>query len=294
MLLVVGALAAIAWAYWPTIVEMGERWVEDPQYSHGFLVPVFSGYLLWSHRKGILGKSLVGSWWAIAFLAAGFALWGLGTHFFFNWFCEVSMLIALAGLAVAIGGWTALRWSWQAILFLGFMVPIPYRLQTVMGGRLQQIATSMSTYAIQTLGAPAIREGNVILINDVKIGVVEACNGLGMLMTFFAISTAMVMLLPSLAKWIRAVLLFSAIPVAIFANVVRITATGLLMNASQMRAAHVVFHDIAGLLMMPLAIVILFVEIRFLKMLLVELPVGGKSAKDFLNPLGVASSAPSV
>jgi len=283
---------AMTWAYWPTLAEMAERWTEDPQYSHGFLVPLFSGFLLWYKRAEIQDKQLSPSWWGIAFLGAGLGLWILGTHFFFNWIAEISILFCLAGLAVVVGGWTALRWSWQPILFLGFMVPLPYRIQTMLGGKLQSIATAMSTYAIQTLGAPAIREGNVILINDVKVGVVDACNGLGMLMTFFAISTAFVMILRSSELWVRAIVVVSAVPVAILANVARITVTGLLFNASQEHLANVVFHDVAGLLMMPLAIVILFLELRLLRRVLVERPDSAKGKSISFDSRGVMTPAP--
>jgi exosortase len=288
------ASIAILWAYWPTIREMTDRWADDPQYSHGYLVPLFSLFLLWFNRELIRGKLLLPCWWGIAFLAAGLGLWGVGTHFFFNWFAEISILFCLAGLALVIGGWPALRWSWQPILFLGFMVPLPYRIQTLLGGRLQQIATGMSTYAIQTLGAPAIKEGNVILINDVKIGVVEACNGLGMLMTFFAISTALAMMLRSSEKWVRAVVIVSAVPVAVLANVARITATGILLNASQDRLAHIVFHDIAGLLMMPFAIAILFLEMHLLRRIIVERPISSKDPRAaMINPT-IARAAPTA
>jgi exosortase len=287
-------LAALSWAYWPTVRELAERWAEDPQYSHGFLVPLFSAFLLWHRRREIASLKLSPSWWGIAFAGAGLGLWILGTRFFFAWFSEISILICIAGLVLTVGGWRALRWSWQAILFLGFMVPLPYRIQTVLGGRLQQTATVVSTYAIQTLGAPAIREGNVILINDVKIGVVEACNGLGMLVTFFAISTGMAMLMRSSQTWVRAIVIVSAAPVAILSNVARITVTGLLFNANQNHLARVAFHDIAGLMMMPLAIAILFLELHVLKRLVVERPANDLESKGFNSNRAAIARVPAA
>src|SRR5262249_32600753 len=160
--------------------------------------------------------------------------------------------------------------SWQAILFLGFMIPLPYRFQIALGGGLQRTATQISTFALQTFGTPALSEGNVILINDVKIGVVEACSGLGMLMTFFALAMAIALLMRASDLWIRATIVCSAIPVAIFANVTRITVTGLLYTAAQDKLAKLVFHDVAGWLMMPIAVGILFAEIHVLSRLIVD------------------------
>src|SRR6266404_576512 len=265
-------VAALLWAYWTVLREMAERWFDDPQYSHGYLVPIFSAYLLWARRDRIRNVRPVPSWWGVVLLLAGVALWGAGALLFVNWFTALSLLLALAGLAVAWGGWPALRWSWPAVAFLGFMIPLPFRFQTALGGELQRLATLMSTYALQTFGAPAISEGNLILLNDVKIGIVEACSGLGMMVTFFAISVAVAMLLQSKEWWLRLILVLSAVPVAVLANVARITITGLLYNAAQDRLARIVFHDAAGLLMMPLAVAVLFGEMYLLERLIVNRP----------------------
>jgi exosortase len=260
----------ILWSYWTTICEMAGRWTDDPQYSHGYLVPIFSVFLLWFRRAERRHVRVAPNWWGVAILAAGIGLWAAGTYFFLSWFAAVSLLVCLAGLAVVCGGWPALRWSWQAIVFLGFMAPLPYRIQSALGGALQSVATKLSTYTLLTLGAPAISEGNVILIHDVKIGIVDACSGLGMMVTFFALSTAVALLMRSSESWLRLTILVSALPVAIFANVARITVTGLLYSASQDRLAKVVFHDVAGWLMMPLAVVILLLEIRVFRRLIID------------------------
>jgi exosortase len=260
----------LAWAYWPTIQEMIDRWVSDPQYSHGYLVPIFSAVLLWLRRSEIKGETLRPAWWGVGLLAVGLGLWSAGTYFYVPWFAAISLLVCLAGLAATMGGVPALRWSWQAIAFLGFMVPLPYRLHTALGGNLQRFAAKSSTFLLQTFGVPAISEGNLVLVNDVKLGIVEACSGLGMLVTFFALSTGLAILLRSAEWWKRLIIVASAAPVAVAANVVRITVTGMLYNAGQSDLAKVVFHDIAGLLMMPLALAILFWELHVLRRLVVE------------------------
>jgi len=273
----IGLGCAIIWAYWLPLGQMVHRWSEDSQYTHGYLVPLFSLFLLWFRREQLRDVRLKPNWWGVAILAAGIALGAAGIYFFLTWFVAISLLVCLAGLAVVTGGWPALRWSAQAILFLGFMAPLPYRLQTALGGALQSLATKMSTYALLTFGVPAVSEGNVILINDVKLGIVEACSGLGMLMTFFALSTAFALLMLKSELWLRITVAVSAIPVAVLANVARITVTGLLYNASHDRLAHIVFHDVAGWLMMPLAVAILFLEIHVLRRLVIDRPARGRN-----------------
>src|SRR5260370_1458559 len=230
-------VAALLWAYWTVLREMAERWFDDPQYSHGYLVPIFSAYLLWARRDRIRDVRPVPSWWGVVLLLAGIALWGAGALLFVNWFTALSLLLALAGLVVAWGGWPALRWSWPAVAFLGFMIPPPFPFPTALAGELQRLATLMSTYALQTFGAPAISAGNLILLNDVKIGIVEACSGLGMMVTFFAISVAVAVLLQSKEWWLRLLLVLSAVPVAVLANVASITIPGPLYHAA---------HDLAA------------------------------------------------
>ena len=113
-----------------------------------------------------------------------------GSYLFFDWLEAVSLLPVLAGAVLLLAGKKALWGSLPAIGFLGFMIPLPFQVETAMSHPLQRVATVVSTYVLQTLGRPAFAEGNVITVNEARIGVVEACNGLGMLLLFFALATA--------------------------------------------------------------------------------------------------------
>jgi len=258
--LILGTMGVVIWAYWGTLAEVVERWANDPQYSHGFLVPLFSAYLLWTRRDQLRGAGLRARWWGLGIVAVAVLL-RLVSHFFYQpWLDTGSLLVCLAGISAAAGGRRALIWAGPSILFLIFMLPLPYRFQTMLGGTLQRIATLASAYVLQTLGVSAVTEGNVILLSETRLGVVEACNGLSMLFTFFALATAVAIL--AQRSWPEKIaIFFSAVPIAILANVVRITVTGLLFEASQDDLARTVFHDLAGWLMMPLALGMLLVEL---------------------------------
>ena len=253
-----GLALCLAWVYWPSLTGLASRW-GDAEYSHGYLVPVFSLYLLWSRRGMLPAEPLRPSWWGLPVLAAGLALRFAGTYAFFDW---------LAAVALLAGGGRALRWSWPAIAFLVFMIPLPHRLETGLAQPLQHIATTASTYALQTLGFAAFAEGNVIRMGEVRIGVVEACSGLSMLIIFFALATAVILVVrrPPLDK---ALIFASALPIAVAANLIRITVTGVLHKVAGSRLADLVFHDLAGWLMMPLALGLLWVELRLLAWVLV-------------------------
>jgi exosortase len=256
-------LAALIWSYWTTVAEAAERWAHDPQYSHGYLVPGFALVLLWLRRDLVTSRALSPSWLGAPLLAAGIGLRLAGTYYYYVWLDAVSLLPCLAGMCVMVGGWRVLRWSWPAIAFLVFMIPLPYRVEVMMAGPLQRLATVASTFALQTLGRPAISEGTVILLNDVSIGIVEACSGLRMLVIFFALSTAVALVIRR-PLWEKLVIAVSAVPIALVANILRITVTGVLHETVGSEIANAVFHDLAGWLMMPLALGIMAIELKVL------------------------------
>jgi exosortase len=135
------------------------------------------------------------------------------------------------------------------------------------------VGTEASTYLLQTCGYPAVAEGNIIYMDEVKLGVIDACSGLGMLMTFFALSTAVALVIER-RRSDKLAIIASAIPIALIANIARITASGMVYWTWGEDAGSFL-HDWAGWLMMPLALALLWLELRFLDRLLTEGPVPG-------------------
>src|SRR5262249_33240435 len=151
-------------------------------------------FLLWQRRDRVAGQPPRPHWGGLALLLAGLALRGAGTYCYFQWLSAVALVPCLAGGCVLVVGWRSLRWAWPALGFLRFLVPLPNRVESALGGPLQRVATVVSTYALQTLGFSAFAEGNVIRLGQIRVGVVEACSGLSMLFTFFALSAAVALL----------------------------------------------------------------------------------------------------
>jgi exosortase len=242
---------------------MAENWWRDPQYSHGFLVPGFAALILWFRRPMLAKAKPQTNWWGLAFLVLGLALRLMGGLMDVPSVDAFSLLPTLAGLALLLGGRQACAWACPAIAFLAFMLPMPFSFETALGRPLQHLATLASTYVLQTSGFPALAEGNIIHIDHIKLGVVEACSGLGMLVTFFALATALALItrapLPD-----RIVLVVSAIPIALIANVARITATAVAHTTLGPEAGNAVMHDLAGWLMMPLALALMWLELWLL------------------------------
>jgi exosortase len=260
---------AALWAYWTTLGKIAWRWSEDPQYSHGYLVPAFALYLLWLRRDRLLGRTLTANWLGLGLLGLAAALRLAGTYTSYEYFDQVSLLPCCAGLFLLAGGWPALMWSWPAIAFLAFMIPLPDRVSHAMSGPMQALATTVSTFVLQVVGRPALAEGNVILLNEIELGIVEACSGLRMLVVFFALSTAVALLIRK-PLWEKLFIAGSALPIALASNILRITITGLFYDTFGNHFGGAFFHDLAGWLMMPLGLLFLGMEMWILKTLLIE------------------------
>ena len=270
-----GSLVAVLWAYWSTLAEMAQRWLNDPQYMHGLFVPVFAGYLLYLRRDQVADKALSQSAWGVVLIVLGAGLRLAGTYFHFGYFDQVSLLPCLAGLALLAGGWPALRWSWPAVGFLVFMIPLPHTVSVALTAPLRTFATNASTFVLQTLGRPAVAEGNLIYLSDLPqpLDVADACSGLSMMLTFFALSTG-VALLVNKPLWEKALIVASAVPIALVSNVLRITGTGI---AHEIMGAdwHAFFHDYVFGYGMPLiGSALLLLELWVLERLFIEPPAG--------------------
>lgn len=259
---------AFLWSYRLTFQQLLDVWSHNPLYSHGFLVPLFAAFLLWTRRDlyeaSVWKPSLLG----LPLILLGLILRWVGSQMFLDALEYASLLPMLAGVVLFVGGVSIFLWCWPAVLFLGFMMPLPFQAEELLAQQLRHIATVWSTYALQTIGYSAIYEGNIILVDDHRLGVADACSGLGMLMTFFALATAAAFL--ATEPWQRAVLLLSAVPIAVIVNVIRITATGMAFASFGKEVGQAILHDFAGWLMMPMALLFLWLEMMYLNRLVYE------------------------
>ncbi len=288
----------VFWTYWPTLGLISQKW-SSAHYSHGWLVPFFSLFLLWHRRQYLAEVEWKPNWWGLAFIALAAAMRLADGFFYFRPFDTLSLLPCLAGLCLLLGGWTALRWAWPAIAFLFFMLPLPYSVETAWAYRLRLTATTTSTFALQTLGLPAIADGTDIYIDDIVLQIAPACSGMGMLLIFFALSTAIVVVIKR--PWIdKLIVLLSAIPIAVLANIARITTTALLFelagyleNDWLKLKAQVLFHDGAGYLMMLVALALLLVELWILDRLFIPVEAKPTVTFDFARDRSLRRSSPS-
>jgi exosortase len=268
---------------------MVDRWTYDPRYAHGYLVPAFAAVLLWLRRDRIKDRELRMSWLGVPLIGLGAGLKIAAGYAYNDWLDAVSLIVTIAGGFVLVGGMRALRWSWPAVAFLLFMVPLPFRLEMALGWPLQRLATIASTFILQTLGFPAVGEGNIIRMTQSTLGVAEACSGLSMMLLFFALSTGVAILIDR--PWLdKLVIILSAVPIALIVNVARITVTGILSETVGEELSSFVYHDLAGFLMIPLALLLLGAELWFLSQAFIEVQ-RGEGHQGQLDPVKVGAPA---
>lgn len=279
--------AMLVYSYWPGLLNARSSW-DNPQYQHGWIVPVFTALLLFWWRKPVGPITPSARAAGIGLLAGSFLLRMCCAYYRIVTLDMYTFVPALMGVFLLAGGWSMFRWSWAPIAALIFMYPLPDEATRYLLGPLQTLATILSTYALQTLGLDAYREGNRIILGDGQVlGVVDACSGLKML-TIFVWLAAMLMLVGGLEWWENAVIAASAIPIALVCNAFRITVAGVLYHFQSSlegpsawlagmgmlekgQSLAEAFHDSlpAAVLMMVLAMGLLVLEMKILSWLVV-------------------------
>ena len=279
-------LALIGISFYPVFLRLGRMWWISPDYSHGFLVAPFAGYLIYLKRSQWLpllrsfepGGGHIAA--GIGLILLAFCLRTIGILGRALPVEGLSILVLAAGLIWLLMGPRGVWINWAAIAFLIFMLPIPSHLNRIVRGNLQTIATDLSIVSLQTIGVPAIERGNVISLPNSEVGVVEACSGIRILVSLAAIAFGMAVL--SETNWLRRTLLMVAVvPVALIANVSRIVMTAIGHEYFPTWSAEI--HDTAGWVMIALAVILLILVKRFLAALLItndqeKIPVAGDLA----------------
>ncbi|MCG8651546.1 MAG: exosortase/archaeosortase family protein, partial [Pirellulales bacterium] len=222
-----GILGIVIYAYWPTFVWIEDAWRNEPDYSHGYLVPILACLLCWHRLDSFPGIRVKTSWEGVSLIALAIVMRLASRLIYADFLDGWSILPLVAGIVWVLLGVEALKWSLPAILFLILMIPLPYRAESLLSWKLQGIATGVSTVLLRVLGQPAVSEGHVILLGELPLLVEQECSGLRIFIGVAALAyfwAAMVK-----RSWVdRIVLMASVVPLAVLVNSLRITVVGLL------------------------------------------------------------------
>ena len=251
----------LAWFFHLEITKTVNRWIADPSWSHGFLIPLFSLYFLHQNRGSIIPVIPRPSWiCGMGALLALFAVYWLNTiQFKFSYGDALIFIAAIGATTLFVGGWAVLKQTWLPIAYLFFAVPLPGRLYTQMTQPMQEWAAWVAAIVLNVIpGLEAMLRGVVIDVIyrgqplELSLQVAEACSGMRLLMAFVALGVAMAYL-HYRPLWQRIVLLISTVPIAILCNVIRVLITALIYIFWDPQYAQGIYHDLLGMLMLPLA-----------------------------------------
>ncbi len=257
-------VAALLWSYWPTLSELVTFWQSNDDYSIGQLVPFVACFFVWIRRRELATLERRACAWGGAALLASQLVRLAGLYYDYASIERFSLVAALAACCWFLYGAALTRKLVWILAFLLLMVPLPNQIHRVVNDSLQSLATSSAVFSLELLGYWVQRHGNVLLLDGrTEVAVEEACNGLRML-TAFTFTAGTLALLVRRPRVRSTILVASSVPIAVLANSLRLVVTVIVMHYSQSDAANLFFHDFAGLLMMPVAIVLLLLELRLL------------------------------
>lgn len=233
--------------YFQAIIEMVTQWWDDSNYSHGFLIPIVSIYLIWQKKEDfqniIQKKSNLGL--IIILLGAMIYIVGTAAAEFFT--ARFSLVVIIFGIILFYFGKEFIKELWFPILFLLFMIPIPYVIYYSVTFPMQIISSQAASSFLQLIGLDVVRQGNIINLPNYSLEVVEACSGLRSLMTLSALGAAMAYMTQK--NTVSGIFLFLlSVPIAIGANVFRIVITALGAHFISPKLAEGFLHEISGLM----------------------------------------------
>jgi len=258
LLFQLGALGVLSlWLYWPVLVRLVRQWWLDPNFSHGFFVPLFAGFVLWQERDRLSRVAVRPAWTGLALVVFGLGVLIIGQLGAELFLARSSLLFLAAGIIVLFLGWSFMRAVLFPWAFLFLMIPIPALIFNQVTFPLQLLASRLAAGALALLGVPILREGNVINLPSMALEVAEACSGIRSLMSLVTLAIIYAYLTEK-RLWVGWVLALASVPVAVIANSTRIVGTGLLVQYWDAEKAEGYFHASWGWIIFVLSLALLY------------------------------------
>jgi exosortase len=261
----------LAFLYAAVLQGLVLQWWSDPDYGHGFFIPVLAVYILWRRRHELLATEVRPANFGLVVVAAGICLLFLGSLGAELFTSRISLLVVGMGLILFLGGWKVLQAVSFPVAFLIFMIPIPAILYSEITFPLQLLASRLAGSWLELVHVPVLRDGNVLVMSNYSLEVVEACSGIRSLVSLVALAVAYGYFAER-RLWVRFLLALLMVPVAIFTNAGRIVIAGVSAHRFGPSAGDGFLHQFWGWLIFVTALVFLFFTHRVLRPL-------GKSEK---------------
>lgn len=245
---------------YPSLVSV---WLNHSDNSHGILVPIVSVYFIWMQKEKLRAIQWSNWNWGGVVLASSMGFYLLSYAGGIEVVARSMIVFSLIGLVLFILGKAAFSALAFPLGFLIFMVPVPDSILSLVSFPLQLFATKISTFLIQGVGIAAYREGNMLYFAQTQLEVAEACSGIRSIMSFGMLSFIFAYMMNKI-WWKRVFLIVSTIPLALFANIVRVTGTGILAHFYGDEVARGFLHEFSGLAVFAFGFVLLIGEFLLL------------------------------
>jgi exosortase len=240
-------------------------WYDLPDYSHGFLVPLFALFLVWDNRAAVQKTPICQSWKGIPFILLGISILILGVYGADLFLSRVSFLFILAGLIWTLLGPQMLKTLRFPVLVLLLAIPFPQIVFNQITFPLQLLASKLASAILPIFGVPVLHEGNVIELPAMKLEVAEACSGIRSLMSLFTLAVLYGYFIEK-STTRRILLALASIPIAVIANAARITGTGLCVQYWDPDKAMGFFHEFSGWVMFVISLACLYLVHRAMRL----------------------------
>ncbi len=258
------AVAALAvYIYYDSLELMVTWWSNREEYSHGFLIPLITGYLIWQRSDRLREMPMRGSWLGVGLAIFGLGLFLLGELSTIYTVVQYGFVFFVMGATWAYIGTAAFRIIAIPLLLLFFMVPFPNFIYNTLSAKLQLLSSEIGVAVIRAFGISVYLEGNVIDLGSYKLQVVEACNGLRYLFPLMTLGVIVAYFYHA-ALWKRLLIFFSTIPITILMNSFRIGVIGVMVDNWGQSMAEGFLHDFEGWVIFMACFGILFIEMWLL------------------------------
>jgi exosortase B len=242
----------------PTVLTLAEQHWSTEAGAHGPLVLVTGAWLIWRQTTDLKRVAQPGGLAGFAMLSAALLIYIFGRAFDYISLEMLGLYLAAIAGAYLFYGAQLLKRIWFPIFYLAFAIPVPGWIIDQATAPLKQFASVVTTNGLQLVGVPIVREGVTLFVAQYQLLVEDACAGLNSIIGL----TSMGLFYAYVSRgssWRYCLLLtLFILPIAVFANVIRITMLVLLTLWAGDDAAQGFLHGAAGMVMFGSALLLIF------------------------------------
>ena len=245
--------------YYPTLIWMYGRWSSaDSYYSHGFLIPIVAFYIIYTKLKNLKAPLIQASFSGLALIISGLLIHLASRWLQVGFISGFSFLLVIFGITLFLWGKSITKYFFFPLSFIVFMIPLPLVIISNLSLKLKILAAQASVWVIQKIGFRAVVRGSTIFMPHSSLTVGDPCSGLRSLVALLALGSLFAYYIKtSPAK--KVLIFLSSVPIAVLANIIRISSMCMVAEIYGEKFATGVYHDISGVFLFVIAFILLLI-----------------------------------